>query len=100
MRNRHGGDNLSVAFKRAYNADPVSIFGGIIACNREVDQATAEQMHEIFLEIVMAPKFTDEALEVLTQKKNIRLLELTGIDQSETYEKNYDSKRWNPRSNK
>ena len=80
-------DNLSAAFKRAYDADPVSIFGGIIACNREVDRATAEQMHEIFLEIVMAPRFTDEALEVLTQKKNIRLLELAGMDQSESMQK-------------
>lgn len=80
-------DNLSTAFKRAYDADPVSIFGGIIACNREVDRATAEQMHEIFLEIVMAPRFTDEALEVLTQKKNIRLLELAGMDQSESMQK-------------
>ena len=75
-------DNLSMAFKRAYDADPVSIFGGIIACNREVDRATAEQMHEIFLEIVMAPKFSEEAIEVLTQKKNIRLLELEDMDNS------------------
>src|SRR5690625_2444714 len=49
-------DQLHDAFTRAYEADPISIFGGIIACNREVDQATAEQMHEIFLEIVMAPR--------------------------------------------
>ena len=65
-----------MAFKRAYDADPVSIFGGIIACNREVDEATAEQMHEIFLEIVMAPSFSEEAIEILTQKKNIRLLNI------------------------
>lgn len=80
-------DNLSMAFKRAYDADPVSIFGGIIACNREVDRATAEQMHEIFLEIVMAPKFSEEAIEVLTQKKNIRLLELEDMDKSVSVEK-------------
>ncbi|BDG34365.1 bifunctional phosphoribosylaminoimidazolecarboxamide formyltransferase/IMP cyclohydrolase [Saccharococcus caldoxylosilyticus] len=62
------------AFLKAYEADPVSIFGGIIALNREVDKATAEKMHEIFLEIVIAPSFSDEALAILTQKKNIRLL--------------------------
>lgn len=80
-------DSLSAAFKRAYDADPVSIFGGIIACNREVDKETAHMMHEIFLEIVMAPKFTDEAIEVLTQKKNIRLLELPEMAQSESTHK-------------
>lgn len=69
-------DDISTAFTRAYEADPISIFGGIIACNREVDAATAEQMHQIFLEIVMAPSFTEEALAILRQKQNIRLLEM------------------------
>ncbi|MGM8212081.1 bifunctional phosphoribosylaminoimidazolecarboxamide formyltransferase/IMP cyclohydrolase [Virgibacillus sp. W0430] len=67
-------DQISTAFERAYAADPVSIFGGIIACNREVDKQTAEQLSELFLEIVMAPSFTEDALHTLTQKKNIRLL--------------------------
>lgn len=67
---------LSAAFKLAFDADPISIFGGIVALNREVDRATAEQLSEIFLEIVLAPEFTDEALEILTKKKNIRLLAL------------------------
>ncbi|MCW1928332.1 bifunctional phosphoribosylaminoimidazolecarboxamide formyltransferase/IMP cyclohydrolase [Bhargavaea beijingensis] len=67
---------LSDAFKAAYEADPVSIFGGIIALNREVDAATAEQLAGIFLEIIIAPGYTDEAFEILTQKKNIRLLKL------------------------
>lgn len=80
-------DNLSDAFKRAYEADPISIFGGIIACNREVDKETAEQMHEIFLEIVMAPSFTDEAKKVLMQKKNIRLLEMTDAEVEQKTEK-------------
>lgn len=69
-------DDLSTAFARAYAADPISIFGGIIAVNREVDKATAEQMHDIFLEIVMAPSYTAEALAVLQQKQNIRLLKI------------------------
>ena len=71
---------LSDAFKAAYEADPVSIFGGIIALNREVDAATAEQLAGIFLEIIIAPGYTDEAFEILTQKKNIRLLKLDGAE--------------------
>lgn len=69
-------DNLSNAFQRAYEADSTSIFGGIVACNQVIDKATAEKMSNIFLEIVIAPGFTEEALEILTKKKNIRLLEL------------------------
>lgn len=76
-------DSLSQAFQSAYDADPVSIFGGIIALNREVDAATAEILSGIFLEIVVAPGFTNEALEILTQKKNIRLLE---VDMTQTKE--------------
>jgi phosphoribosylaminoimidazolecarboxamide formyltransferase/IMP cyclohydrolase len=68
------GTNIYEAFTRAYEADPTSIFGGIVALNREVDRDTALKMHEIFLEIVIAPSFSAEALEILTQKKNIRLL--------------------------
>ncbi len=68
------GTTILEAYEKAYEADPISIFGGIIALNREVDKATAEKLHEIFLEIVIAPSFSDEAIEVLTSKKNIRLL--------------------------
>lgn len=75
-------DSLAEAFQRAYDADPVSIFGGIVALNREVDKTTAEILNGIFLEIVIAPSFTKEALEVLTKKKNIRLLELA-MDKTE-----------------
>ncbi|ADU92768.1 bifunctional phosphoribosylaminoimidazolecarboxamide formyltransferase/IMP cyclohydrolase [Geobacillus sp. Y412MC52] len=79
------GATLLEAFTKAYEADPVSIFGGIIAVNREVDKETAERMHDIFLEIVIAPSFSDEALAILTKKKNIRLLTLdfTGPDVKE-----------------
>lgn len=69
-------ETMEGAFNRAYDADPISIFGGIVACNREIDQATAEKLSEIFLEIVIAPRFSADALEILTRKKNIRLLEL------------------------
>ena len=81
------GEDLSTAFNRAYEADPISIFGGIIAVNREVDKPTAEQMHEIFLEIVMAPGFSDEALDVLKQKQNIRLLEVNGMEKQQQVKK-------------
>ncbi len=68
--------NISSAFAKAYEADSTSIFGGIVTCNREIDVETAQQLSEIFLEIVIAPSFTDDALEILTKKKNIRLLKL------------------------
>jgi len=62
------------AYIKAYEADPVSIFGGIIAANRPIDEATARRMSELFLEIIIAPGFSQEALAILTRKKNIRLL--------------------------
>ncbi|HLU24028.1 MAG TPA: bifunctional phosphoribosylaminoimidazolecarboxamide formyltransferase/IMP cyclohydrolase [Bacillaceae bacterium] len=68
------GANANEAFQKAYEADSTSIFGGIVAFNREVDADTARQLHEIFLEIVIAPSFTEEALSILTAKKNLRLL--------------------------
>ena len=68
------GKDIVAAYEKAFEADPVSIFGGIIALNREVDHSTAEKMHEIFLEIIIAPSFTKEAIDILTSKKNIRLL--------------------------
>ena len=69
-------DEVSEAYRLAYEADPVSVFGAIVVTNAPVDAATAEQMSKIFLEIIVAPKFTDEALAILTRKKNLRLLEL------------------------
>jgi phosphoribosylaminoimidazolecarboxamide formyltransferase/IMP cyclohydrolase len=68
------------AYMKAYEADPVSIFGGIIAANRTIDERTAEEINKIFVEIVIAPGFTDEALAVLKKKENIRLLALTDIE--------------------
>lgn len=68
------GETIADAFAKAYEADSTSIFGGIVALNREVDAETAKQLATIFLEIIIAPAFSDEAIELLTQKKNIRLL--------------------------
>jgi phosphoribosylaminoimidazolecarboxamide formyltransferase/IMP cyclohydrolase len=76
-------ETLAEAFQKAYDADPVSIFGGIVAANREIDKATAEIMSGIFLEVIVAPSFSKEALEVLTKKKNLRLLELPEILKSD-----------------
>lgn len=70
-----GKDGVEV-WKKAYEADTVSIFGGIVATNCEVNKEMAELMKPIFLEIIMAPSFSAEALEVLTTKKNLRLLEV------------------------
>ena len=74
-------ETLVEAYRRAYEADPVSIFGGIVAANREIDAATATEMAKIFLEVIVAPSFSKEALEILTKKKNLRLLQLDHIDQ-------------------
>jgi phosphoribosylaminoimidazolecarboxamide formyltransferase/IMP cyclohydrolase len=68
------GKTAFEAFTKAFEADPVSIFGGIIAFNREVDEQTAAKLHEIFLEIIIAPSFSEAALATLSGKKNIRLL--------------------------
>lgn len=70
------GQTLELAWDAAFAADDISIFGGIVALNREVDVATAEKMHNIFLEIIIAPSFTPEAFDILSAKKNLRLLTL------------------------
>lgn len=73
------GTTVHEAYLRAYESDPVSVFGGILAINGTVDEATATEINKIFIEIVMAPSFTKGALEILEQKKNIRLLQIDNI---------------------
>jgi len=68
------GETVDDAYKKAYECDPVSIFGGIIAFNKEVNASTAEELNKLFLEIIIAPAFTDEALEVFKTKKNLRVI--------------------------
>ena len=85
------GKTIFEAFTNAYDSDPVSIFGGIIALNREVDLETAEKLSDIFLEIIIAPSFSDEAFNLLSQKKNIRLLTLNMTDMSVLPKKEYTS---------
>ena len=70
------GETIEEAFDKAFASDPVSIFGGIVALNRPVDGKTAEKLHQVFLEIILAPSLTEEALEILATKKNLRLLTL------------------------
>ena len=70
------GKDIAEAWQRAYEADKVSIYGGIVAVNRELTEEVALAMKPIFLEIVMAPSFSKEALEVLSTKKNLRLLQV------------------------
>ncbi|WP_191987372.1 bifunctional phosphoribosylaminoimidazolecarboxamide formyltransferase/IMP cyclohydrolase [Companilactobacillus jidongensis] len=83
-----GVDNECIykAWQKAYSADKISIFGGIIALNREVTEEVAKELHKIFLEIVIAPSFTDEALQILESKKNIRLLTVD-FDESKNADK-------------
>ena len=74
------GKDILDAYCKAHASDPVSVFGGIVACNREVDAAAAAEMSKIFLEIVLAPAYTDEAFAVLSKKKNLRILQLPDIE--------------------
>lgn len=80
------GETLSEAFKKAYESDPTSIFGGIISLNREVDRDTAKLINEIFIEVVIAPSYDKDALEILSSKKNIRLLELPNIEKNDYHD--------------
>lgn len=73
------GSSIYEAYVKSYEADPVSIFGGIVALNREVDEKTAAEISKIFLEIVIAPSYTEEALKIIKGKKNIRIMQLADI---------------------
>ncbi|MEG1503054.1 MAG: bifunctional phosphoribosylaminoimidazolecarboxamide formyltransferase/IMP cyclohydrolase [Enterococcus sp.] len=75
------GATISEAYCFAYEADPISIFGGVLVANREIDMLTAQEMHKLFLEIIIAPSFEKEAFELLAKKKNLRLLTLDFSDE-------------------
>ncbi len=85
------GSSVFEAYSRAYEADPVSIFGGIVAVNGKVDKETAEKMHSIFLEIILATDYDEEALEILTKKKNLRIYKLS--EKNNNHEKQIKSVR-------
>ncbi len=82
------GETVFDAFQKAYECDPVSIFGGIVAINREVDGKTAKKLSEIFLEIVLAPSYSQEALDILKEKKNLRIMVIEGLDKFKGKEEN------------
>lgn len=86
------GDDIFTAYERAYKADPVSIFGGIVVLNRPVDANIALEMNKIFLEIVIAPSYADDALILLKKKKNLRLLQLADIMNPVTPERYFHKK--------
>ena len=75
-------EDMAEAYRRAYNGDPVSAFGGIVAFNRPVTAAAAEAMSSIFYEMVVAPDYQPDALKVLQKKKNLRLLAVSNEDQA------------------
>ncbi|MCL2061825.1 MAG: bifunctional phosphoribosylaminoimidazolecarboxamide formyltransferase/IMP cyclohydrolase [Firmicutes bacterium] len=81
------------AYKAAYDADPISIFGGIAAFNRKVDKAAAEEMIKIFLEIIIAPDYDADAAEVFKQKPNLRVLKIAGLDTPVSMRGVLDAKR-------
>lgn len=84
------GKTIAEAWKKAYEADKTSIFGGIVAANREIDLETAQMLKPIFLEIVMAPSFAPDALELLCTKKNLRVLKVD-MSKDNTVRKQYVS---------
>ncbi|MGA1863229.1 bifunctional phosphoribosylaminoimidazolecarboxamide formyltransferase/IMP cyclohydrolase [Deferribacter thermophilus] len=74
-------DNLLDAYNFALECDPVSAFGGIVAFNKILNKETAEKLKELFLEVVIAPDFDKEALDILTTKKNLRLIKTGDLNQ-------------------
>ena len=75
------GKTLAEAYKRALECDPVSAFGGVIGVNRPIDLATAEEMHKLFLEVIAAPSFDEDAKAKFATKKNLRLVEVVPANQ-------------------
>ena len=80
------GTDIAEAHRKAHACDPVSAYGGVIATNRPVSREAAEQIAEVFTEVVLAPGFDAEALEILQRKKNIRLLQLPVIERPDPIE--------------
>ena len=87
-------ENIYAAWTKAFNADKTSIFGGIVVANREITVDVAKEMKEIFLEVIVAPSYEKEALELLQTKKNLRVLLLPNIEKKQK-ENAYDIKKIN-----
>ena len=76
-------ENIFEAYSRAFNADSLSAFGGVIAMNKKCDDIVAKEISKVFVEIVVAPSFSNEALNVFSKKKNLRVLEIGDIAEKE-----------------
>lgn len=74
------GENILEAYTKALQTDPKSAFGGIVAVNKTVDEQLAQKLTELFLEVVLAPDFTQQALEILKTKKNLRIIKVENFD--------------------
>jgi phosphoribosylaminoimidazolecarboxamide formyltransferase/IMP cyclohydrolase len=79
------GETVLDAYEHALECDPISAFGGIVAFNKEVDKDTAETINQMFLEVIVAPAFSEQALTVLKQKKNLRLIQASLLPQETKY---------------
>lgn len=82
------GPSIKLAYERALSCDPVSAFGSIVAANREIDKESAVLMKQLFIEVILAPSYTEEALEILQSKKNLRLILV------DAWERIGDSRDW------
>ena len=80
------GETPAEAYQKALATDPVSAFGGIVAFNRKVDAAAAQEVTKIFTEVVIAPGYDPEALEILRAKKNLRVIRMNSTEQSRKFE--------------
>lgn len=87
------GDTLAQAYRKAYQIDPVSAFGSVLGFNRMVDGETAKEITKTFVEAVIAPDFNQEALDVLQEKKNMRLLKCKSLENFNYCQEDYDLKR-------
>ena len=81
-----GEGDIAAAYRRAFECDPVSAFGGVVATNRTVTKAMADAIGDVFTEVVVAPDFEDAALDVLQEKKNVRLLRCAAVPDREAVE--------------
>lgn len=88
------GSDIYEAWRKAFEADKVSIFGGIVVLNQEINEKIAQEMKEIFLEVIVAPSYEPKALEILKTKKNLRILQLSDISKKQPKEA-YDIKKIN-----
>lgn len=79
------GESSLDAYLKSYNNDPVSIYGGIVAFNSRVDKAAAMELTKLFLEIVIAPSYDNEALQILKQKKNLRVIRYNDLSYADNY---------------